>query len=85
MRKNIFLKGDKIIRATQLEKTLLGILLKSNGHVIDRDELAQQLKVNARSIDVQINRLRSKIEDCSNKPMFLKSVRGKGYILYSDN
>jgi two-component system phosphate regulon response regulator OmpR len=82
--KNIFVRGDKVIAATDQEKKLLEILLKNNGIVIDRDELANQLKVNARSIDVQIKRLRNKLEASSNKPIFLQSVRGKGYVLYND-
>jgi two-component system phosphate regulon response regulator OmpR len=85
IQKNIFLKGEKTITATDQEKKLLKILLENPGLVIDRDELAQKLKVNARSIDVQIKRLRNKIETSSREPIFLQSVRGKGYILYSDN
>jgi two-component system phosphate regulon response regulator OmpR len=85
IQKNIFAKGEQIIKATDQEKKLLKILLANPGMVIDRDELAQTLKVNSRSIDVQIKRLRNKIESSSRDPVFLQSVRGKGYILYSDS
>ena len=85
IKKNIFLKNGKIIKATDQEKKLLSILLNNAGRVIDRDELSEKLKVNSRSIDVQVKRLRSKIESASNDPIFLQSVRGKGYILYSDS
>jgi len=85
VRKNIFLKGRKVTKATDQEKKLLTVLLNSSGRVIDRDELAEKLKVNARSIDVQIKRLRNKIEASSSDPIFLQSVRGKGYILYNDS
>ena len=85
IKKNIFLKDKKIIKATDQEKILLNILLDNPGRVINRDELAEKLKVNARSIDVQVKRLRNKIETSSSDPIFLQSVRGKGYILYSDS
>jgi two-component system phosphate regulon response regulator OmpR len=37
-----------------------------------------------RAIDVQINRLRRKIESDPSNPIYLQTVRGKGYILYTD-
>ena len=37
-----------------------------------------------RAIDVQINRLRRKIESDPANPVYLQTVRGKGYILYTD-
>jgi len=83
--KNIFIKGGKSIRVTDQEKKLLAILLKNSGAVIEREELAQKLKVNARSIDVQIKRLRGKIEASPQDPMFLQTVRGKGYMLHNDD
>jgi two-component system phosphate regulon response regulator OmpR len=39
---------------------------------------------NARTIDVQINRLRQKIEDNPSNPVYLQTVRGTGYTLYID-
>ena len=41
-------------------------------------------RVSDRAIDVQINRLRRKIETDPSNPVYLQTVRGKGYILYSD-
>ncbi|NRA74213.1 MAG: response regulator transcription factor [Rickettsiales bacterium] len=83
--KNVFLIGEQALPATDQEKKLLKILLKHNGCVIGREKLAKELKVNARSIDVQIKRLRDKIESYPNKPVFLQTVRGKGYLIHSDN
>ena len=37
-----------------------------------------------RAVDVQINRLRRKIENDPANPVYLQTVRGKGYILYSE-
>ena len=37
-----------------------------------------------RAIDVQINRLRRKIETDPSNPVYLQTVRGKGYILHTD-
>ena len=38
----------------------------------------------ARSVDVQINRLRQKIEDDPSNPVYLQTVRGAGYVLHAD-
>lgn len=83
--KNIFFRGKEVLHATDQEKKLLNLLLKHSGYVISREELAKALKINMRSIDVQIKRLRSKIEYHPNKPIFLQTVRGKGYLLHNDS
>jgi two-component system phosphate regulon response regulator OmpR len=54
------------------------------GQTLSRDELAQAPTEGARSIDVQINRLRRKIEDDPSFPVYLQTVRGAGYILHLD-
>ena len=52
---------------------------------IPRHELAPEDSTGSdRAIDVQINRLRRKIETDPSNPVYLQTVRGKGYILYSD-
>jgi two-component system, OmpR family, phosphate regulon response regulator OmpR len=38
---------------------------------------------NERTVDVQITRLRKKIEDSEGKPLYLQTVRGAGYVLYT--
>jgi hypothetical protein len=52
---------------------------------IARHELASDDSTGSeRAIDVQINRLRRKIETDPTNPVYLQTVRGKGYILYTD-
>ena len=45
---------------------------------------ADEVQLGERTIDVQINRLRRKIEMDPSNPVYLQTVRGKGYILYID-
>ena len=55
------------------------------GMPIQRHELANDDSTGSeRAIDVQINRLRRKIERDASNPVYLQTVRGKGYILYVD-
>ena len=54
-------------------------------HNFARHELAADDSTGTeRAIDVQINRLRRKIESDPANPVYLQTVRGKGYILYTD-
>ncbi len=78
-------KGDEFIALTSVEKELLTILIKSVGVEISREVLGQKMKLeNERSIDVQINRLRKKIEKEPSNPRYLTTVRGKGYLFLPD-
>ncbi len=77
------LQHDKVIPLSTTEENLLEILIKNSGKPIAREELAEKMGgVNVRSIDVQIVRLRSKIELNSKAPKFLKTARNHGYALY---
>jgi len=82
--KNILIQNDDLIPLSISEIKLLTALLQNKGKVIDRETLANKLKINPRSIDVQINRLRTKIEDDPTKPKLLQTIRGKGYALFVD-
>jgi two-component system phosphate regulon response regulator OmpR len=65
------------------ESKLLNILIDNLGIAIDRQELARLCgDINERSIDVQITRLRNKIELDPKKPTFIQTIRGQGYILF---
>lgn len=77
--------GD-IIHITPVERSLLNFLGKKPGDVYTRDELAEMLGVgeNLRTVDVQITRLRKKIEKDTKNPRYLQTVRGKGYMLISE-
>lgn len=77
--------GD-IIHITPVERTLLTLLGRKTGEVHTREELADVLGVaeNLRTVDVQITRLRKKIETDTKNPRYLQTVRGKGYMLISE-
>ncbi len=80
------LKCDEAtIRLTERERDLLRLFAHRLGTPIQRHELSGEDSTgNDRAIDVQINRLRRKIETNPSNPVYLQTVRGKGYILYSD-
>ncbi|MCK4945810.1 MAG: response regulator [Alphaproteobacteria bacterium] len=71
---------------TQVEHTLLKALSGRKGEVVGREELAQLCKMDSaeRTIDVQITRLRKKLEEDPKLPKYIQTVRGKGYILWPD-
>jgi len=78
-------RGDEIIKITERERDLLRQFAQQPGSCIARHELAGDDSTgNERAIDVQINRLRRKIETDPSNPAYLQTVRGKGYILYID-
>jgi len=72
------------VRLTGGEAALLGALARHPGEVLSRDTLARQLGLDEsqeRAIDVQVTRLRRKIEADPREPRFLHTVRGRGYVL----
>ncbi len=83
MKKELLSKNGQLIHITPVEQSLLNILGQKSGQVFSREKLAEMLGAgqNPRSIDVQITRLRKKIEKDSKNPRCLQTVRGKGYML----
>ena len=77
-------RDDDVIRITDREREILNILCqKASGHVA-REELAGASGANERTVDVQITRLRKKIEVDPANPVYLQTVRGVGYRLVVD-
>jgi two-component system, OmpR family, phosphate regulon response regulator OmpR len=75
---------DGIVRLTGGEGALLTALARKPGEVLSREEIAAALgteESSERAIDVQVTRLRRKIEVDAREPRFLHTVRGRGYIL----
>jgi two-component system phosphate regulon response regulator OmpR len=73
------------VRLTEAEMSLLKVLVLKSGDPISREELARRTGSNLeRSVDVQVTRLRRKIEDDPRAPVFLQTVRGIGYRLAID-
>ncbi len=80
--KNLSLsKFNNVIALTQSENDLLCFLIKHANIIVAREELAAKLNINERSVDVQMARLRSKLEENPSRPFFLQTVRGQGYII----
>jgi two-component system phosphate regulon response regulator OmpR len=75
-------KGEEVIRLTDREREMLRILTATPGETVSRLALAGNGgSVSERAVDVQINRLRRKIERNPANPLFVQTVRGVGYRL----
>jgi len=74
------------IRLTDVEASLLGALARRPGEILSREELIELTGASGggRAIDVQVTRLRRKIELDPKLPRYLQTVRGKGYVLRPD-
>jgi two-component system, OmpR family, phosphate regulon response regulator OmpR len=73
------------IKLTERERELLRIFARRRGETVARHELSGgDGDGSDRAVDVQINRLRRKIEKDPGNPVYLQTVRGKGYILHTD-
>jgi two-component system phosphate regulon response regulator OmpR len=78
-------RESDIIRITEREREILSILGQRAGGNVAREELAGGGNgANERTVDVQINRLRRKIEIDPGNPAYLQTVRGVGYRLLID-
>ncbi|PPR77643.1 MAG: hypothetical protein CFH01_01441, partial [Alphaproteobacteria bacterium MarineAlpha2_Bin1] len=78
------LKDNKAVKITSTELTLLKILASKKGKTVPRHKLSSETGVSERSIDVQVTRLRKKIEIDPKNPRFLQTVWGSGYSLIPD-
>jgi two-component system alkaline phosphatase synthesis response regulator PhoP len=77
-------KGGRPVQMASKELLLLRYLVDQRGRVIPREELLEkvweyQSEVNSRTIDVHIAWLRQKLEDIPQTPVFIHTIRGKGY------
>jgi len=78
-------RGAEIIRLTDREQEIMLLFALRAGDTIPRHELiGDDADVGERTIDVQINRLRRKLEDDPANPIYLQTVRGIGYRLSID-
>ena len=84
------MKNDKSIDLTMKEFDLLSSLMMSKGRVLNRDQLMEKVWDmefcgDARTVDVHIRYLRQKIEDESENPKYILTVRGVGYRFASED
>jgi len=74
-----------MIRLTTTEAALMRVLAASPHDPVDRMTLLAELDdAQERAVDVQVTRLRRKIEDDPKAPRYLQTVRGAGYMLVPD-
>jgi len=79
-------KGEEIIRLTDRERDMLRVLATTPGETVARMQLAGNGDtVSERAVDVQINRLRRKIERNPANPLYVQTVRGIGYRLVTSS
>lgn len=78
-------QGDEVIRITERERDMLRVLVEKPGETVSREALGGGGgAANERTVDVQVNRLRRKIEADPANPLHLQTVRGLGYKLAVD-
>lgn len=81
-------QGDQPMYLTSGEAAYLKMLAELCGQPVSRESLAElnsgsQDRQMERSVDVQINRLRKKIEPVPGKPIYIQTIRGAGYVLHA--
>lgn len=75
-------RDGRPVHLTTAESTLLDLFAQNPGHVFSRLELCEKTGAGLeRTVDVQMTRLRRKIEEDPRAPLYLQTVRGKGYML----
>ena len=82
-------QGDELVRLTATEVHLMKIFSAQPGIALSRAKLVEELgrdrgQAQERAVDVQITRLRRKIESDPKQPQYLQTVRGAGYMLAPD-
>jgi two-component system phosphate regulon response regulator OmpR len=82
-------QGEQLIRLTATESQLMKIFSQTPSEAVSRTHLVEKLgrdtgQAQERAVDVQITRLRRKIEQDPKQPRFLQTVRGAGYMLAPD-
>lgn len=87
--KGIMWKGEATVRLTATEAQLMRIFSGCPGEALSRGKLVEELgrdggQAQERAVDVQITRLRRKLEADPKQPRYLQTVRGAGYMLAPD-
>jgi two-component system phosphate regulon response regulator OmpR len=83
---NVLRQGDAVVSLNATEALLLRELATQVGEAVSREQLSERTGAggNLRTVDVQITRLRRKIEPDPRDPMFVLTVRGQGYALRAE-
>ncbi len=72
---------ERAVALTESERSLLTQLAIHNGNTLSRHDMQHCCGAGARSVDTAIARLRKKIEENRKHPLYLHTVRGRGYVL----
>jgi len=79
-------RGGKRVKLTSSESQMLKLFASNAGRSFSRQSLCTRLNIALeRSVDVQVTRLRRKIEEDPKLPLYLQTVRGVGYVLVPDS
>ncbi len=85
IKKMIIKNKQNVFKINASEKKLLEEMILSAGKVFDRNDISKLINLKKeRAVDVMITRLRQKIEPDPKNPVYLQTVRGNGYVLWSD-
>ena len=83
--RGVLVEGDRPVYLTSSEAQLLRIFAASPGVTLSRAELSRRIgSASERSVDVQVTRLRRRIEPDPKTPRYLHTVWGEGYVLWPD-
>ena len=82
----ILRRDGEPVHLTSAERDLLQVLAADLGVPLSREELIRRGRIsgNARTVDVQVARLRRKIEPDPRLPRYIQTIRGEGYVLWPD-
>ena len=77
--------NQQLLDLTAMEFNLLQLLSAEPGRVYTRDEILSELRgiepnFFSRSVDINISRLRQKLDDDPSNPRFIRTIRGAGYV-----
>ena len=85
LRNSILTRDGEIVRLTTSETTLFDLLARQGGGTVTRYVLSENVNGDSeRAVDVQMTRLRRKLEENPSEPRYLLTVRGKGYRLVAE-
>ncbi|MEL6920352.1 MAG: response regulator [Pseudomonadota bacterium] len=78
-------RSGEVVKLTERERDIMVAFASNSGETVSRYDLVSNSEdVGERTIDVQINRLRRKIEEDPANPRYLQTIRGIGYRLATD-
>ena len=78
-------KNSKMQKINPQEKKVLEKMLSTPGKIFSREDIGKVINISKeRTVDVMITRLRQKIEPNPKNPKYLQTIRGSGYVLWTE-